>query len=91
MTGEANELDQFRAETRAWLDANCPEEMRQPVRDEGDVYWGGRNAEFKSDAQRRWLQAAGVEVLQGHLFGCALPQEAFSARYLSPAREDVNL
>ncbi len=40
----------------------------------------------ENDAQRRWLQAAGVEVLQGHLFGCALPQEAFSARYLSPAR-----
>lgn len=37
----------------------------------------------ENDAQRRWLQAAGVEVLQGHLFGCALPQEAFSARYLS--------
>ncbi|CDL14278.1 Protein yhjK [Klebsiella pneumoniae IS46] len=37
------------------------------------------------------MQAAGVEVLQGHLFGCALPQEAFSARYLSPAREDANL
>ncbi|PLM60091.1 biofilm formation regulator HmsP, partial [Klebsiella pneumoniae] len=45
----------------------------------------------ENDAQRRWLQAAGVEVLQGHLFGCALPQEAFSARYLSPAREDANL
>lgn len=45
----------------------------------------------ENDAQYRWLQAAGVEVLQGHLFGCALPQEAFSARYLSPAREDVNL
>ncbi|HBW6273394.1 TPA: EAL domain-containing protein, partial [Klebsiella pneumoniae] len=45
----------------------------------------------ENDAQRRWLQAAGVEVLQGHLFGCALPQEAFSARYLSSAREDANL
>ncbi|HDZ0794964.1 TPA: biofilm formation regulator HmsP [Klebsiella pneumoniae] len=42
----------------------------------------------ENDAQYRWLQAAGVEVLQGHLFGCALPQEAFSARYLSPVRED---
>ncbi|MCQ8426872.1 biofilm formation regulator HmsP [Klebsiella pneumoniae] len=45
----------------------------------------------ENDAQYRWLQAAGVEVLQGHLFGCALPQEAFSARYLSPVREDENL
>ncbi|WP_370656065.1 hypothetical protein, partial [Klebsiella pneumoniae] len=24
-------------------------------------------------------------------FGCALPQEAFSSRYLSPARDDENL
>ncbi|WP_281077536.1 biofilm formation regulator HmsP [Klebsiella quasivariicola] len=45
----------------------------------------------ENDAQYRWLQAAGVEVLQGHLFGCALPQETFSARYLSPRREDANL
>ena len=45
----------------------------------------------ENDAQHRWLQAAGVEVLQGHLFGCALPLEAFSARYLSPVREDENL
>ncbi len=45
----------------------------------------------ENEAQYRWLQAAGVEVLQGHLFGCALPQEAFSARYLSPVREDANL
>ncbi len=44
----------------------------------------------ENDAQRRWLQAAGVEVLQGHLFGCALPQEAFSARYLSrPGRMQI--
>lgn len=45
----------------------------------------------ETEDQSRWLQAAGVEVLQGHLFGCALPQEAFSARYLSPVREDANL
>jgi acyl-CoA dehydrogenase len=27
------ELETFRAETRAWLEANCPPEMRQPMRD----------------------------------------------------------
>ena len=46
----------FRAETRAWLEANCPAEMRRPVRDESDLCWGGRNAVFKNDAQRRWLE-----------------------------------
>ncbi|HEV2747002.1 MAG TPA: hypothetical protein VGW34_06850 [Allosphingosinicella sp.] len=29
------ELESFRSETRAWLEANCPPEMREPMRDEG--------------------------------------------------------
>lgn len=49
-------LETFRRETRAWLDANCPPEMRQPVVDESDVCWGGRRPKFKNDAQRVWLQ-----------------------------------
>ena len=36
------ELDEFRAETRAWLEANCPAEMRTPMRGEKDICWGGR-------------------------------------------------
>lgn len=28
------DLDTFRADTRAWLEANCPPEMREPVRGE---------------------------------------------------------
>ena len=50
------ELEQFRDETRAWLEANCPPEMREPVRDESDLCWGGRNATFKNEAQRVWLE-----------------------------------
>ena len=38
-----SDLDSFRAETRAWLEANCPAEMREPIRSEDDVCWGGRN------------------------------------------------
>ncbi|MEA3036860.1 MAG: hypothetical protein QOH04_2637 [Sphingomonadales bacterium] len=49
------DLDTFRAETRAWLDANCPAEMREPMRDEGDACWGGRNPSFKNEAQKLWL------------------------------------
>ena len=37
-----DDLESFRAETRAWLEANCPAEMREPVRSEDDAYWGGR-------------------------------------------------
>jgi acyl-CoA dehydrogenase len=50
------DLESFRSETRAWLEANCPPEMREPVRGEADMCWGGRNPAFKSDAQKRWLK-----------------------------------
>jgi acyl-CoA dehydrogenase len=49
------DLEAFRAETRAWLEANCPPEMCEPVRDESDACWGGRNATFKSPAQKQWM------------------------------------
>ncbi|HMG45905.1 MAG TPA: acyl-CoA dehydrogenase family protein [Allosphingosinicella sp.] len=51
-----SDLDQFREDVRAWLEANCPPEMRQPMRDESDACWGGRNPAFKSDAQKSWLE-----------------------------------
>ncbi len=50
------DLDAFRAETRAWLEANCPPEMREPVRDETDMCWGGRNPTFKNPAQKQWME-----------------------------------
>ncbi len=45
----------FRSEVRTWLEANCPAEMRMPMRDESDACWGGRNAAFQSAAQKTWL------------------------------------
>ena len=50
-----SDLDQFRMEARAWLEENCPAEMREPVRGEDDVCWGGRNWTFKNEAQKLWL------------------------------------
>lgn len=52
-----SDIETFRAETKAWLEANCPPEMRQPVRDDSDIYWGGKNATFKNDAQKAWFEA----------------------------------
>jgi acyl-CoA dehydrogenase len=52
----ADTLEDFRLETRAWLEANCPPEMRRPVTSEDDTCWGGRHCVFQSDAQRQWLQ-----------------------------------
>jgi acyl-CoA dehydrogenase len=51
-----SDLDAFRQEIRAWLEENCPPEMREPVRDEADVCWGGREVQFKNEAQRQWLE-----------------------------------
>jgi acyl-CoA dehydrogenase len=54
----AEHLSTFRRETRAWLETNCPAEMRLPIADETDVCWGGRNWKFKNEAQRIWLERA---------------------------------
>lgn len=51
-----NQSDSFRFEVRDWLEANCPESMRSPIRSEADVCWGGRHFEFRSDDQRQWLE-----------------------------------
>ena len=50
------ELEDFRIQSRAWLEANCPPEMREPMRSEADACWGGRNAIFQSEAQRQWME-----------------------------------
>jgi len=56
---ESTTLEAFRAEVRAWLEANCPSDMRQPLHGEEDYCWGGRNATFQSEAQHLWLQRMG--------------------------------
>ncbi|HEX2624573.1 MAG TPA: acyl-CoA dehydrogenase family protein [Sphingomicrobium sp.] len=53
-------LDNFRADTRDWLEANCPAEMRTPMRSEKDACWGGRHFEFQSSAQKQWLDVMGA-------------------------------
>ena len=50
-----SDLETFRRETRAWLEANCPPEMRTPGLTEDDTCWGGRRVTFKSEAQRQWM------------------------------------
>ena len=49
------DLQTFREETRHWLEANCPPEMRKP----GDVCWGGRNPQFSHPDQEIWLKRMG--------------------------------
>ncbi len=54
------ELETFRAETRAWLEANCPAECRGPVENEEDRVWGGRNAVYPTPAHKVWLDRMGA-------------------------------
>jgi alkylation response protein AidB-like acyl-CoA dehydrogenase len=54
------DLETFRAETRAWLEANCPAEMREPVRSDADVVWGGRDQSKMTPAQKQWMDAMGA-------------------------------
>jgi len=48
-------LEDFRRETRAWLEANCPPSMRTAMPD-GELVWGGRTVEFKHEDQRLWFE-----------------------------------
>jgi alkylation response protein AidB-like acyl-CoA dehydrogenase len=50
------DVEKFRSETRGWLEANCPPDMRLPLEDDEDRYWGGRNATFNSEGQRLWFE-----------------------------------
>jgi acyl-CoA dehydrogenase len=50
-----SDLETFRSEAVAWLEENCPSEMRSPARSEEDTCWGGRNFKFQSQAQKDWM------------------------------------
>ncbi len=56
MDGEQGHLDAFRAEIAAWIDQNAPTSLRQRAFTEEDICWGGRNWQFKSEDQKRWLE-----------------------------------
>ncbi|MCB1645962.1 MAG: acyl-CoA dehydrogenase family protein [Pseudomonadales bacterium] len=49
-----SQLEHFRAETRAWLEENCPASMRTPMPEEETV-WGGRNATYVNPDSKVWL------------------------------------
>ncbi|HEV2043128.1 MAG TPA: acyl-CoA dehydrogenase family protein, partial [Sphingomicrobium sp.] len=78
------DLEQFREDTRAWLGANCPAEMRTPMRSEKDACWGGRHFAYQSPAQKQWM-----EVMAGR--GWTVPDwpSAYGGGGLSPAETKI--
>jgi len=55
------DLETFREETRAWLEANCPASMRTPLTGEEEIVWGGRNAKYPSEDAKLWLDRMGAK------------------------------
>jgi alkylation response protein AidB-like acyl-CoA dehydrogenase len=49
-------LEEFRQQTRAWLEENCPASMREPIKSDKDQCWGGRKWVFRNEEQRLWLE-----------------------------------
>ena len=54
MADFGGELDVFRTETRAWLEANCPASMRTPLTGD-ETPWGGRKFKWKNPDSKVWL------------------------------------
>lgn len=50
-----DELQAFRTEVRAWLEANCPPTMRTPP-GEGEILMSCSKNEFQSEDQRLWFE-----------------------------------
>lgn len=55
-TTTQTDLEVFRIESKAWLEANCPESMRTPVKKFEDIYGGGSEATFDSEDQKIWFE-----------------------------------
>lgn len=79
-----SDLATFRAETRAWLEENCPPEMREPVRSDADICWGGRRFQPSSPAQKDWLDRMAAR-------GWTVPDwpRAYGGGGLSPAEAKI--
>jgi alkylation response protein AidB-like acyl-CoA dehydrogenase len=50
------ELDEFRAQTRQWLEANAPDAIAGLVMTEANGNWGGRRATFEPPEMKTWLE-----------------------------------
>ncbi|UYV37090.1 acyl-CoA dehydrogenase family protein [Rhodobacteraceae bacterium D3-12] len=49
-------LEDFRTEIAEWIATNLPQELRGTPQSEDSICWGGKRWQFKSDAQRQWLE-----------------------------------
>lgn len=76
-------LDNFRQETRQWLEDNCPESMRTPI-PEGHLVWGGSKVEFVHSDQELWFNA-----MRDKGWFCPDWPEEYGGAGLDPAHQKV--
>jgi alkylation response protein AidB-like acyl-CoA dehydrogenase len=55
-----SDLEAFRGEVRAWLQANAPRSLFGRMGSELDGTWGGRKAVYADPDTKRWLEIAGA-------------------------------
>jgi alkylation response protein AidB-like acyl-CoA dehydrogenase len=60
MSAPTSELEDFRRETRAWLEANYPPSLASPMAEE-DAPWGGRNYNPSNPDAKLWLERMGAK------------------------------
>ena len=48
-------IEQFREQTRSWLEANCPPSQRKAI-PEGELVWGGSDVEFPDADAQLWFE-----------------------------------
>ena len=53
-----SDLDNFRQETKEWLEKNCPPTMRSgaPSNAPVDEVWGGKKAKYKNPESKIWIE-----------------------------------
>lgn len=78
------DLNTFREQTRVWLEANCPATMREPIRSEKDIVWGGRNPDWAHPDQKLWMDRMATR-------GWTVPDwpTAYGGGGLSPAETKI--
>ncbi|MDG2448644.1 MAG: acyl-CoA dehydrogenase family protein [Saprospiraceae bacterium] len=47
----------FKSEVRDFIEANCPEALRKPVKKFEDYFWGGKKSAGGTDEQIKWFNA----------------------------------
>ncbi|HMX11523.1 MAG TPA: acyl-CoA dehydrogenase family protein [Burkholderiaceae bacterium] len=77
------DIDTFRAETRAWLEAHCPASMRRPIVAD-EMVWGGSRLSFQTEDQRLWFE----RCRERGYFAPGWPRE-YGGAGLSPQQERV--